>query len=114
MTGAPTLADGKLYVGVSSLEEVSGADPKDECCKFRGSVSSLDAATGKVIWKSYTIASEPQPVRKNAQGVQLWGPSGAGIWSSPTVDLKNRMVYVTTGDNYSDPATEHVRCVHGV
>jgi polyvinyl alcohol dehydrogenase (cytochrome) len=105
VTGAPTLADGRLYVGVSSLEEVSGADAKDECCKFRGSVSSLDAATGKVFWKSYTIAAEPQPVRKNAQGVQLWGPSGAGIWSSPTVDLQSRMVYVTTGDNYSDPAT---------
>ncbi len=45
-------------------------------------------------------------MRKNAQGVQLWGPSGAGIWSSPTVDLKKHMVYVTTGDNYSDPATE--------
>ena len=57
VTGAPTLADGKLYVGVSSLEEVSGADAKDECCKFRGSVSSLDAATGKVTWKSYTIAA---------------------------------------------------------
>jgi polyvinyl alcohol dehydrogenase (cytochrome) len=105
VTGAPTLADGRLYVGVSSLEEVSGADPKDECCKFRGSVSSLDAATGKVIWKSYTIAADSQPVRKNAQGVQLWGPSGAGIWSSPTVDLESRTVYVTTGDNYSDPPT---------
>jgi polyvinyl alcohol dehydrogenase (cytochrome) len=44
-------------------------------------------------------------VRKNAQGVQLWGPSGAGIWSSPTVDLQSRTIYVTTGDNYSDPAT---------
>jgi polyvinyl alcohol dehydrogenase (cytochrome) len=106
VTGAPALVDGRLYVGVSSLEEVSGADRKDECCKFRGSVSSLDAATGKVIWKSYTIADDPKPVRKNAQGVQLWGPSGAGIWSSPTVDRKKRMVYVTTGDNYSDPATQ--------
>ena len=105
VTGAPTLADGRLYVGLSSLEEVSGADAKDECCRFRGSVSSLDAATGRVIWKSYTIATEPEPVRNNAQGVQLWGPSGAGIWSSPTVDLKSRMVYVTTGDNYSDPPT---------
>jgi polyvinyl alcohol dehydrogenase (cytochrome) len=106
VTGAPTLVGGRLYVGTSSLEEVSGADPKDECCKFRGSVSSLDAATGKVIWKSYTIPAEPKPVRKNAQGVQLWGPSGAGIWSSPTADLKKHMVYVTTGDNYSDPATD--------
>ena len=55
VTGAPTLADGRLYVGVSSLEEVSGADAKDECCKLKGSVPSLDAATGKVMWKTYTI-----------------------------------------------------------
>jgi polyvinyl alcohol dehydrogenase (cytochrome) len=103
ITGAPTLAGDKLYVGVSSLEEVAGADAKDECCKFRGSVSSLDTATGKVIWKSYTIAEEPKRIRKNRNGVQLWGPSGAGVWSSPTVDPRNRMVYVTTGDNYSDP-----------
>jgi polyvinyl alcohol dehydrogenase (cytochrome) len=105
VTGAPTLADGRLYVGVSSLEEVSGADAKYECCKFRGSLSALDAATGKVMWKTYTIADPAAPVRKNARGVQLWGPSGAGIWSSPTVDLAHHMVYATTGDNYSDPPT---------
>jgi polyvinyl alcohol dehydrogenase (cytochrome) len=105
ITGAPTLAGGRLYVPVSSSEEIMGlAIPKYECCKFRGSVSALDAATGKVIWKSYTIAEEPKPVRKNVQGTQLWGPSGAGVWSSPTVDLKRKRVYVTTGDSYSDPA----------
>jgi polyvinyl alcohol dehydrogenase (cytochrome) len=105
VTGAPTLADGRLYVGVSSLEEVSGADAKYECCKFRGSLSALDAATGKLTWKAYTIADPAAPVRKNSQAVQLWGPSGAGIWSSPTVDLAHHRVYVTTGDNYSDPPT---------
>ncbi len=105
ITGAPTLVEGRLYVGVSSLEEVAGADAKDECCKFRGSVSAVDAATGKVLWKSYTIAEEPMPNRKNSLGVQLWGPSGAGVWSSPAINLNNHMVYVTTGDNYSDPPT---------
>jgi len=103
ITGAPTLAGGRLYVPVSSYEEVTGADPQYECCKFRGSVSALDASTGKVLWKGYTITEEPKPVRKNKQGVQLWGPSGAAVWSSPTVDLKGRRVYVTTGDSYSDP-----------
>jgi polyvinyl alcohol dehydrogenase (cytochrome) len=63
----------------------------------------LDAATGKIVWKAYTIAEEPVPVRKTAQGVQLWGPSGASVWSSPTEDLKVHRVYVTTGDSYSDP-----------
>jgi polyvinyl alcohol dehydrogenase (cytochrome) len=33
------------------------------------------------------------------------GPSGAGIWSAPTVDPARRVLYVTTGDNYSAPAT---------
>ena len=45
------------------------------------------------------------PVRKNAIGVQLWGPSGASIWSSPALDPERNRMYVTTGDNYSDPAS---------
>jgi polyvinyl alcohol dehydrogenase (cytochrome) len=104
ITGAPALADGTLYVVTSSAEEVLGANPKYECCRFRGSISALNAATGEVRWKSFTIAEEPKPVRKNAQGVQLWGPSGAGVWSAPAVDLKRGVVYITTGDAYSDPA----------
>ena len=104
ITGAPTLAEGTLYVATSSGEEVIGANPKYECCKFRGSVSALNAATGEVHWRSFTIPEEPTPTRKNNQGVQLWGPSGAAVWSSPTVDLKRGAVYVTTGDSYSDPA----------
>jgi polyvinyl alcohol dehydrogenase (cytochrome) len=104
ITGSPTLADGTLYVATSSGEEVIGANPKYECCKFRGSLSALNATTGEVRWKSFTIPEEPKPVRKNAQGVQLWGPSGAGVWSSPAVDLKRGVVYITTGDAYSDPA----------
>ncbi len=104
ITGAPALYDGRLYVPDSSYEEVTGALPKYECCKFRGALTALDAATGKQIWKSYTIAEAPHPVRKNRQGTQLWGPSGAGVWSSPTIDPKKRAVYVTTGDAYSDPA----------
>jgi polyvinyl alcohol dehydrogenase (cytochrome) len=36
-------------------------------------------------------------------GTQLWGPSGAPVWSSPAIDPDRRMIYVTTGDSYSDP-----------
>ncbi len=104
ITGAPALYQGRLYVPVSSGEEILGAVPGYECCKFRGSVSALDAATGKVIWKSYTIPEEPHKVRKTSRDVQQWGPSGAGVWSSPTIDAKRHAIYVTTGDSYSDPA----------
>jgi len=103
ITGAPALYEGRLYVPVSSGEEILGAVPGYECCKFRGSLSAIDAATGKVIWKSYTIPEEPRPVRKTGHDVQQWGPSGAGVWSAPTIDPKRRAIYVTTGDSYSDP-----------
>jgi polyvinyl alcohol dehydrogenase (cytochrome) len=103
ITGAPTLADGRLYVAASSTEEGLAANPQYPCCSFRGSLSALDAATGAVIWKSYTIPEEPKPVRQNKAGVQLSGPSGAAVWSAPTVDVQGGKVFVTTGDSYSDP-----------
>jgi polyvinyl alcohol dehydrogenase (cytochrome) len=104
ITGAPTLVASVLYVPVTSYEEVTGADPQYPCCSFRGSIAALDTATGKVLWKSFSIAEVPKPVRRNQLGVQLFGPSGAGIWSSPAVDVAGGMLYVTTGDSYSDPA----------
>lgn len=105
ITGSPTLYRGRLYVPVSSLEEALGASPHSSCCNFRGSVVALDTATGNQIWKTYTISEKAHPTTKNKNGTQLWGPSGAAIWSSPTVDLKRNALYVTTGDNYSDPPT---------
>jgi polyvinyl alcohol dehydrogenase (cytochrome) len=102
-TGAPTQFEGRLYVPASSSEEVAGADPNYSCCRFRGSVTALDAATGKIVWTAYTIPDEPKPTRKNQHGVQLFGPSGAGVWDSPTIDANKRAIYITTGDSYSDP-----------
>ncbi len=106
ITGTPALHNNRLYVPVTALEEVAGSDPSYECCTFRGPIVALDASTGKQIWKTYTIPDEPRPIRKNAKGVQPWGPSGAAVWSAPTLDLKKNVVYVATGDNYSDPASE--------
>jgi polyvinyl alcohol dehydrogenase (cytochrome) len=103
ITGAPALVDRVLYVPVTSYEEVTGADPHYPCCTFRGSIAALDTATGKVLWKGYSIAEAPKPVRTNQVGVQLFGPSGAAIWSSPAVDPAGGMLYATTGDSYSDP-----------
>jgi len=104
VTGSPTLYEGRLYVPVSGLgEEGQGGRPQYECCTFRGSVSSLDVATGAVVWKTYSITEEPKPRAKNKDGVQTWGPSGGGIWAAPTVDAKRRAIYVSTGNGYSDP-----------
>ena len=105
IVGSVVFHAGRLYVPVASGEETAGAPSSYECCRFRGSVSALDAATGKQIWKTYTIAEEAQPTKKNAIGTQLWGPSGAGVWSSPAIDARRNALYATTGDNYSAPAT---------
>jgi polyvinyl alcohol dehydrogenase (cytochrome) len=104
--GAPTLADGRLFVPVSTFEEFSASDPLYPCCTFQGSVVALDANTGQKIWKTYTIDEKPKPVKKNSQGTQLWAPSGGSVWNSPTVDRKRQMVYFGTGDGQTDPAPE--------
>ncbi len=93
MTGAPTLHQNRLYIPVSSGEEGQGGNAKYECCTFRGSVVALDATTGALAWKTYTIANEPKPIGTNRSGTTRWGPSGAGIWASPTVDAKRGLLY---------------------
>jgi polyvinyl alcohol dehydrogenase (cytochrome) len=100
ITGTPKLEAGRLYVPVSGgAEQVAAANPEFACCTFRGSLTALDAATGRQIWKTYTIA---EPAKQNGSG---WGPSGAALWSSPTLDLQRKAVYAGSGVNYSDPPT---------
>jgi polyvinyl alcohol dehydrogenase (cytochrome) len=104
ITGAPTLYRGRLYVPMSSYEESQGARPEYACCTFRGSLSSLDAATGKVVWRTYMISGEPQPRGKSSAGATLYGPAGAAIWSAPTIDAGRGLIYVGTGNSYAGAA----------
>jgi polyvinyl alcohol dehydrogenase (cytochrome) len=106
ITGSNVFYKGRVYVGVSSSEEGSGSLPTDECCRFRGSVVALDASSGKIVWKRYLVDSA-KPRGKNNLGVQLWGPSGVPVWSSPAVDARLGRIYVTTGDNYSEPTSRY-------
>jgi polyvinyl alcohol dehydrogenase (cytochrome) len=95
--GAPTLYNDRLYVAVGSNEDSNTANPNYSCCTFRGSVAALDIATGRVLWKSYTVLEEPQPTHKSSAGVQEFAPAGAAIASSPTIDVKRGVLYVGTG-----------------
>lgn len=104
ISGSAVLYNGKLYIPVASGEEGIGAQPTYECCTFRGSVVALDPATGERVWRTYTIGEQPKPQSKNARGTQMWGPSGAGVWSAPTIDPVTKSLYVGTGDSYSQPA----------
>ena len=104
ITGTPKTHGNRLYVSTTALEEIAGSDPTYECCTFRGKIMALNRFNGKLVWRAYML-DPAVPVRKNAIGVQLWGPSGASIWSSPALDPERNRLYVTTGDNYSDPAS---------
>ena len=104
ITGAPALYRGRLYVPMSSYEESQGARPEYGCCTFRGSLSALDAKSGKVLWRTYMIPGEPQPRGTSSSGATLYGPAGAPIWSAPTVDTKRHLIYVGTGNSYAGAA----------
>ena len=101
-TATPQFYQGVIYQGFSSIEESLVVDPNAACCTFRGSVVALDAATGRTIWQSFTIT---EPAKPTGTGTQQ-GPSGAAIWSTPTIDEQRGALYVATGDNYSNPVTE--------
>src|SRR5213592_3987643 len=105
ITAAAALDGSRLYVPVSSREESQVDDLKYPCCTFRGSMVAIDVSNGKVLWKTYTIEGEADQVGKNSIGTQFWGPSGAAIWNTPTIDVKRRLLYSGTGNNYSVPAT---------
>ncbi len=105
ITGSPALHDGRLYVPLSSAEVVSAYSPDYPCCTFRGSVTAVNAQTGAVEWRFYTVP-DPRPTHLNDAGVQSYGPSGVPVWSAPTLDAERGLLYVGTGQNYSSPATE--------
>ena len=107
ITGTPKLYEGKLYVPVSGgEEEVAAGNPSVICCKFRGSLVALDARTGKQFWKTYTISEPAKKTGATANGTEIWGPAGASIWSSPTIDPQKKAIYFGTGVNYTQPATK--------
>jgi len=90
ITQSATVFDGRVYVGVSSLEEAFAAFiPDYPCCSFRGSMLALDLETGAILWQTYTAPD---------------GYSGNAVWgSSPAIDTRRGQLYIATGNNYTVP-----------
>ena len=105
ITGTPLLHQGRLLVPVSSGEEGWAQDPRYPCCTFRGSVLALDAATGQRLWQTFTITDSPQPYRVNDAGTQQHGPAGGAVWASPTLDARRGLLYIGSGNSYTDRPT---------
>jgi polyvinyl alcohol dehydrogenase (cytochrome) len=105
LTGSAVELNGVVFIPAASWEETRSLNPDYSCCTFRGSVTALRVRDGSVVWKTYTIQQPAHKTTTNRAGTQLWGPSGAPVWSAPTIDTKRGLLYVAAGDNYSDPAT---------
>src|SRR6201995_3965267 len=92
ITSAPLYYNGNLYVGGSGGEY-----------GIRGRLTALDAKTGKILWKSFTI---PGPGEKGhntwPSNNKAWTHGGAGIWNTPTVDPKTNTLFFSTSNAAPD------------
>ena len=104
ITAAPAFYDGRLYVPVSSWEGIAASTKDYPCCQSIGAVVAVDANTGRPRWRAAVIPEGPKPLGRNPAGTMLYGPAGAPVWNTPTVDVARRRVYFGTGDATTFPA----------
>jgi polyvinyl alcohol dehydrogenase (cytochrome) len=83
--GSPLAWNGGVYQGISGIVEEEG----HTTLRLRGAVIGLDAATGALRWRSYTVPP---------------GFDGGPVWSTPAVDPATGMLYAGTGNAYHRPA----------
>jgi polyvinyl alcohol dehydrogenase (cytochrome) len=105
ITGSISYHDDRLFVPVSSYEVAVSGSPAHVCCKSHGGVVALDARNGKRLWE-WHATPEATLQGQNAAGADIYGPSGASVWSTPAVDPRRNRIYVGTGENLSHPATD--------
>ena len=88
VTSAPLYYDGIVYSGIAGGEFGT-----------RGRVTALDAATGKILWRSYTL---PAPGEVGAdtwpKGSDQAMRGGATVWNTPALDPELGLVYFATGN----------------
>ena len=105
ITGTPVIHEDKIIVPLSGSGVVTGGNPNFECCENHGAVTALNVRTGEKLWEYHTMPTAEYTGMVSSTGVKQRGPSGAPIWTTPTVDAQRGQVYVTTGENTSHPTT---------
>ncbi|MEA2398249.1 MAG: hypothetical protein QOK25_1805 [Thermoleophilaceae bacterium] len=74
-----------VFIGTSA----EYGEVNDPNVNTRGSVVALDAATGQVRWKTYTVPP---------------GSDGGSVWDTPAIDTSTGRLYAGTGNAYHAPA----------
>jgi quinohemoprotein ethanol dehydrogenase len=91
VTSAPLYYNGRVYSGVSGGE-----------FGIRGRLTALDAKTGKVEWKFWTIPGPGETGHDTWEGGDSWKEGGAPVWNTPAVDPELNMLYFSTGNASPD------------
>lgn len=105
LTGTPVIHEDKIIVPVSGSGVIDGGNPNFECCENHGAVTALNVRTGEKLWEYHTMPTAQYTGMVSSTGVKQRGPSGAPIWTTPTIDARRGQIYVTTGENTSHPTT---------
>lgn len=114
ITMAPLAVKGMVITGVSGAEY-----------GIRGHITAYDAATGKQLWRWYTIPSPEEggwwgkwqttdpfgtPLGRNiaaekadsAKYADAWQHGGGSVWQTPAVDLERNMMVLTVNNPSPD------------
>ena len=102
ITGPPRVFDGRVVIGNG------GAD-----YGVRGYVTAYDAATGRKLWRFYTVPGDPakgadgeasdsvMPMATKTWNGEWWKYGGGGtVWDSFVYDPQLKLVYLGTGNGF--------------
>jgi quinohemoprotein ethanol dehydrogenase len=111
ITGAPRIVKGRVVIGNGGAEY-----------RARGSIAAYDAATGKRVWRFFTVPGDPskpfeQPelaaAAKTWDAKGKWWQYGGGgtVWDSITYDPETDLLYFGTGNG--EPWNASIRSPEG-
>jgi quinohemoprotein ethanol dehydrogenase len=96
ITGAPHVAKGKLFMGYNGSDD-----------GVRGSLVAFDAATGKEVWRFWTVPGDPakpfetkalELAAKTWSGSDSWRIGGGDVWNAITYDpVTDYVIFGTAG-----------------
>jgi quinohemoprotein ethanol dehydrogenase len=88
ITNAPIYYDGIVYSGITGGE-----------FGVRGRLTAMDAKTGKILWRAYTLPAPGEPGGDSwPAGTDHYSRGGASIWNTPALDPQLGLVYFAVGN----------------
>jgi len=106
ISGSLAFHDDRLFVPMSTFETALAGLDSYPCCRSHGGVAALDATNGSEIWQYHTTRQASKSGTTSA-GTDIWGPSGAAVWTTPAIDVERGLLYIGTAQNMSPPATHN-------